>query len=113
MLWENHLIWERMRWRDWESSINILPENSSTTKQEHYNDVWRALGDLFFKEVQVQPRFDVRVDYFISFFPIGRIVQSVMGQWSKGSKTGDTCIEINLQMYLHPPTRVQHKQFFL
>lgn len=58
-----------MQWRDRESNINILPENSSSTKREHYNDVWQALGDLFFKEVQVQPRFDVRVDFYIYFFP--------------------------------------------
>lgn len=68
MLWEKHLNWERMQWRDWESNINILLENSKTTKQEPHNDVWQALGDLFFKEVQVQPRFDVRVDFFS--FPI-------------------------------------------
>lgn len=49
------------------SNINILPENSSTAKREQDNDVWQAFGDLFFKEVQVQPRFDVRADFFFSF----------------------------------------------
>lgn len=59
---EKHLNWEKMQWRDWESNINILPENPNTSERERYNDGWQALGDLFLKEVQVQPRFDVQDD---------------------------------------------------
>lgn len=59
---EKHLNWEKMQQRDWDSNINILPETPNTSEREHYNDGWQALGDLFLKEVQVQPRFDVQDD---------------------------------------------------
>lgn len=61
----------------------------------------------------MQPRSDVRVDFFYFFFPHRQNCSECDGAVKQRDYIGDTCIEINLQMNLHPPTRVQHKQLFL
>lgn len=105
---ENHLNWEKMQWRDWDSNINILPENPNTSEQEHYNDGWQALGDLFLKEVQVQPRFDVQDDspHRLSCLERDRAVK-------RSHNIGDTFRKTCNCTSTHPPTHGHHKELFL